>query len=110
MLAALIREGDKDLLPVTFRASKDADGALAGGLSDLFLKNVRENPNVFLRELSHMNAEVRARVYKLVGYAIRTTKTSDKIRALLSSVSPDSEEYAVAKEMLRFLDNEAKRR
>jgi len=49
-------------------------------------------------------------VYKLVGYAIRTTKTSDKIRALLSSVSPDSEEYAVAKEMLRFLDNEAKRR
>jgi hypothetical protein len=110
MLAALIREGDKDLLPVTFRAATRADGALAEGLSDIFIKNVREDPNAFLRQLSHMSAGVRRDVYKLVGYAILTDDDSDKVRALFSSVPLGSEEYAVAKEMLRFLDNEARRK
>jgi hypothetical protein len=105
MLAALIRGGDQDLLPVTFRAAKKSDGALSEGLSDLFVKNLRENPNAFLRELSRMNADTRRDVYRLIGYAARSPDGSAKLRALLSSIPPDAKEYAVAKEMLPFLDD-----
>ena len=108
MMASLIREGDKDLLLVTFKASKGADGALSEGLSSIFLKNVRENPSTFLQQLSHMNVDIRKSVYELVIPAILTAGEIDKVKVSLMSVSRDSEEYPVAKEMLLYFENKVK--
>ncbi len=110
MMASLIREGDKDLLPITFKASKGADGALAEGLSAIFLENVRENLSTFLQKLSSMNVDIRKRVYELVSPAILTAGEFDRVKASLLSVSRKSEEYLVAKEMLLFLESAVKHR
>ncbi len=104
MLASLIRGGDKNLLSVTFKAAKDADGALAEGLTAIFIENLRERPDRLLQELTYVDSDTRKEVYKLVGFAIATTYDSDKIKAYLSSVPKESEGYSMAKEMLQVLN------
>ena len=110
MLASLIREGDKDLLPTTFKASAKSDGALSEGLSAIFIENVRENPSAFLRQLSRVNSGVRKKVYELVSYSVLTADAFNKVKASLLTVPAQSKEYALAKEMILFIDDEMKRK
>jgi hypothetical protein len=108
MLASLIREGDKELLPTMFKASAKSDGALSEELSAVFIENVRENPSAFLRQLAPMKDDVRKEVYKLTSYSILTADEFNRVKVSLLSIPAQSKEYAVSKEMLLYLDDEMK--
>lgn len=108
MLARQIREGDKELLPVTFQAAKAADGASAEGLSSIFIENFRATPNAFLQQLSRMNVGVRREVFELLSHALLTTDDVSSAKTTLASISPESQEHQTAKEMYAFLDQKRK--
>ena len=104
MLDRLIQQGHKDLRTSLFEIAPSADGALSEGLSETFSRELKQNPEEFLTQLSPRSAKEREQVYKLI-YASDAFSQSDLdgIRKRLATFPRTSAAFAPAQELLRYL-------
>ena len=108
MLDRLLQQGHKDLLPSLFEAASWSDGALSAGLADTFSRELKENPEEFLTQLSPLPAKAREQVYNLIHSSDAYTQSDlNDIRRHLSTIPRTSAAYAPAKELLRYLTAKA---
>ena len=69
LLAALVKSGKKELLPVFFEAAPDARGLLAESLAKFFVEEARNSTEPFLRYLSKQPKNVRSAVTRMIAGA-----------------------------------------
>ncbi len=103
LIGRLIDRGDKDLLPVLFRASQWSDGAMAEDLSNIFEQELVKNPESFVVQLTNVPSGVRKSVYRLIEYKRLPTKDVEKLKSYLSSALSDSGKGHIARELLMKL-------
>ncbi len=105
LLSRLIQRGKKDLLKPLFESASWSDGALSEGLGTTFSRELLNDPEQFLNQVSLSPANTRERVYALIKSSNSLSDADlKKLRASLSSIPTTSSVHQLAKELLEHLD------
>ena len=105
LLSRLIQHGKKDLLKPLFQSASWADGALSEGLSITFSRELKDDPEQFLNQLSPSPANIRENVYALIKSSASLSEADlKKLRASLSLMRTTSPAHQLARELLEHLE------
>jgi hypothetical protein len=108
LLDRLIEHGKKDLLKPLFDSVSWSDGALAEGLGVTFARELQNDPEQFLSQLSTYPSDTRKTVYFLIQPSdVYTDSELSDLRKRLSNIPKTSAAYEPAKEFLRTLSLKA---
>ena len=105
LLSRLIQRGKKDLLKPLIQSASWADGALSEALGVTFSKELQQDPEQFLNQLSASPVNTREKVYALIKSSHSLSEADlKKLRTSLSSVPTTSSVHQIAKELLEHFD------